>query len=220
MRHEERVSHLGETDEQAGHHPGKKECPDGNLPDRAVDHHHDTRRDDHPKGRRCGGHGHRIASIEARFAHRRNQHRTDTRRIRRRRAGKSGKEHADQDVDVPQPALDVTDQRLGKFDQTIGDPTVIHESSEQQKEGHREQWKGVDRGVHLVDHAHERKPQGRDRQQRGNPQGKGNRYAQEDEQREAPHEHHERVHDLGTRSPCASRSAETRVATSAMSTST
>ena len=101
----------------------------------------------------------KVAS-EALLLHLRDQERADAGGVGRGGARDAGEEHADQDVDVAEPARQMADHGPGEVDQAIGDAGRVHQVGGQQEEGDGQQHEGVVGLEHLAEEQ-ERRQRGR-----------------------------------------------------------
>ena len=180
--------HLAESEQQTGEEPSEEQHPDGDVAERAVDHHQDARRDDVSHGGRAGGERDRERSAVARLQHLGHEHRADARGVGCAGARDAGKEHAGDDVDHREAGPDPPDERPGQHHDPFREAGRVAEQAQGVEERDRED---RERGEALEDP--ERDQAGRqtlehDDEQRGENQCECDGHPDQDEAEEDPEE--------------------------------
>lgn len=119
--------------------PGDQQRADRAAGHQAVDDQRNARRDDRADRRRDAGDREGEVVLVARLAHRLDLDRAEARRVGGGRARHARKDHAGDDVHMPEPAPQPAHRRFGEVEDAGGDVPRVHDLPRVEEEGDGEQ---------------------------------------------------------------------------------
>ena len=135
---------------------GKEHARDRGVRNHAVDDHQVARRNEASQRAAGGDDGAAIGRVVALADHRRNHDGADCRRRRGTRARKGGEERASEHGHQAETAHVVADQRLGDRHDPQREAAAFHERAGEHEQGHGQERKRLDPGVHGLGQRHGR----------------------------------------------------------------
>jgi hypothetical protein len=142
-------------------------------------------RDDRADDRRGGAHGRGEGRIEAFLAHCVDLDHAQAGGIGLGDAAHAGEDHARDDVDMRQPAADVSYQGGGELEDAIGDAGAVEQVAGQHEQRDGDQHEAVEARAHALHHDRQRDRLGQDDgRDRGQPHGERHGHFDDHEQRE------------------------------------